>query len=133
MKQITVVTADRTGLVADLTARLMERGLNVLSIQARSVGGDAVVQIDVDDRDAALAALTAAGYPAMSEEVLAVRVEDRPGALAQIARQLADAGVDLRGISLVQRGGGRCIVAITVHDHAAARRVLGPLLLQDAP
>jgi hypothetical protein len=52
-----------------------------------------------------------------------VQLENRPGALAALTRALADAGIDIRGLS----GGGageQAYTMLTTNDDEATRRVL---------
>jgi hypothetical protein len=71
-----------------------------------------------------LAVLTSAGYNAVTEDVLLARVEDRPGALAQLSRRLGEAQLDIRGLNMVQRNDGWAVVAIATSDNAKAREIL---------
>ncbi|HSO28326.1 MAG TPA: hypothetical protein VLS28_00345 [Candidatus Sulfomarinibacteraceae bacterium] len=53
-----------------------------------------------------------------------VQIENRPGALAEIAERLGVAGVDIHGLLVVGRRGSNVLVAVTVDDDAAAREDL---------
>lgn len=129
MQRITLVTPDRTGLLAAVSGVLSAKGINIESITARPLGADAVVHLQVDDPDGALAALTAAGYKAMPEEVITLSVVDQPGALARLSRRLSDAGIDIRGISMVDRSGDHAIVALSTDDDDAARALLADVVI----
>ena len=80
--------------------------------------------MDVERVDEALAALTSAGYHAVTEDVLLARIEDRPGALAQLSRRLMEANLDIRGLNMVKRNDGWAVVAIATNDNLRARSVL---------
>jgi hypothetical protein len=127
MRRITVVCSDRQGLIADVTELISSHHLNIIDIEARSVGKDAVLSIGVEDEARALSALTKAGYQAMTEDVLMVTIADQPGTLARVARRLAESRMDIRGVSFVSRNGGQCIVALDTSDNAGARKVLADL------
>lgn len=124
MQYITVIVHNRPGLLAEITQLLAERGLSIASIAADSLGAQGVVHIGIERADEALAALTAAGYNAVSEDVLLARVEDKPGALAQLSRRLMEAQLDIRGLNMVQRNEGWAVVAIATSDNARAKDVL---------
>lgn len=124
MQRITVVVQNRPGLLAEMTEMLAAKGLSISSIVADSVGTQGVLHLDVEQADEALAALTTAGYNAVSEDVLLARIEDRPGALAQLSRRLMEAQLDIRGLNMVQRNDGWAVVAIATNDNARARGVL---------
>jgi hypothetical protein len=113
--------------LAEITELLAAKGISIASIVAEAYGNDGVMHIDLDaaDQDKALGELTAAGYQAVTEDVLLARIQDRPGALAELARRLRDAELDVRGLNMVQRDDGWAVVAIASSDNAVARSVLG--------
>ncbi len=51
-------------------------------------------------------------------------LEDQPGTLARTARALADAGVNLTGLLIVQSMGDRARLAFAVDDPVKAREAL---------
>lgn len=124
MQRITVIAPNRPGLLAEITELLASKALSISSIVADSVGTQGVLHIDLEPADQALAVLTSAGYNAVTEDVLLVRVEDRPGALAHLSRRLMDAQLDIRGLNMVQRNDGWAVVAIATSDNARAREIL---------
>lgn len=124
MQRITVVVHNRPGLLAEITELLASKGLSITSIVAESHGGDGILHLGAERVDEALAVLTAAGYQAVTEDVLLARVEDKPGALAQLSRRLMEAQLDIRGLNMVQRNDGWAVVAIATNDNARARSVL---------
>jgi hypothetical protein len=103
MKEITVITEDRPGVVADVSEVLAKTNINIESIDAESLGTNAILRLLVDRYNDALHALMRAGFHALTEDAILVRLDDRPGALAQIARRFKDAGVNLRSVRLVCR------------------------------
>jgi hypothetical protein len=129
MRRITIVCSDRQGLIADVTELISSHRLNLISIDAHTLGQDAVLRLEVEDEDRALSALTQAGYQAMTEDVLMVTVADQPGALARVARRLSEAQMDIRGVSFISRRGGQCIVALDTNDNASARKLLADMSL----
>ena len=124
MQRITVVAANRKGVLADVTEVLARKGISIASIAAATLGEDGLMHIDVEQADAAVAALTSAGYQTVTEDVLLARIVDKPGAVAELSRRLVDAQVDIRALNMVQRNDGWALVAISTNDNAAARKVL---------
>jgi hypothetical protein len=124
LQRITLVTEDRPGLLAHITGLLAERHLDIKSVVADSIGGSGILHIDLENADDALAVLAAAGYNAVTNDVVLVRVEDRPGALAKLSQRLMDADIAIRALNMVQRAEGWAVVAVSTHDNAGARRLL---------
>ena len=129
MQHITVVVHNRPGLLAEITELLASKGLSITSISADSLGSQGVLHVGLEQVDEALAVLASAGYNAVSEDVLLARIEDRPGALAQLSRRLMEADLDIRGLNMVQRNDGWAVVAVATNDNARARTVLGGQML----
>ena len=75
--------------------------------------------------DPALELLTEARYTTLTEGVLLARIEDFPGSLALISRRPANANLDVRAVSMIQRKEGSAIVAISTNDNTRVSDVLG--------
>jgi hypothetical protein len=119
---ITVVLKDEPGQLATLGEATGRAGINLQGMCALTGEGRGVINILVDDPAAARAALEEAGMGvADSREALVVDVEDRPGTLGQLARELADAGVN---IELIYSTFAGVRVAILTDDLASARAAL---------
>jgi hypothetical protein len=129
MNQITVIAADRTGLIAELSRLLAARNINVASMDGRAVGKDAILHIEVDDVSSATVVLTRAGCQVMTDDVLTFAVENVPGALARIASELAGSGIDIRTMRTVSRHADSCIVAIVTNDNDRAKILLAERLV----
>lgn len=125
MKNLRVVVPNRPGLLAELTEVLAARGVDIAQIVVETHDAGAVVRMEVQDEDAALGALTEAGYPAVSDDVLLARIEDRPGSLASLSRRLADANLNIRSLHHVRRESGFALVAVSTDDNGRARDLLG--------
>jgi hypothetical protein len=76
------------------------------------------------DDDATRDVLEAGGYTFFEGESIIAEVDDRPGGMARIARQLADAGVNIHGHLFLGRWGDRAMFAFVVDDPERARPIL---------
>ena len=94
---ITIKLEHRSGELARLGEALGQAGINVDGMCAVTSAGAGTIHLLVEDAGGARTALAAAGISVDSEhEVLVVEaIEDQPGALGEIARRVADAGVNL--------------------------------------
>lgn len=123
MQQITIVGADRPGSLAEVTELLSGQAIDIRDISTRAIGDETFLTIQVSDYDRALNLLMVAGFNAVPEESVLVRIEDKSGALAVIARQLADEGIDIRGISLIHQNGTHSAVAISSDNDQRVREI----------
>lgn len=130
MKRITVVATDRKGLIADLGELLERAGVNINSIDAVDEDGMAYVTLDVDRYDDTLALLRDSEFQAVPEEVLVIRIEDKPGGLARVSRRLAESDVGIRAMTMLQRMNGWCAVAVATDDNDRARETLADCLME---
>ncbi len=94
---LTLYLDDQPGELARIGDVLGKAGANIAGLCAlRSGGGQAEVHILVHDATAAFEALQRAGIAiAAEQEVLVLEIEDRPGALGEIAHSLGEARVNL--------------------------------------
>jgi hypothetical protein len=93
---LTVLLEDRPGRLADLGEALGKAGVNIDGMCGFPCGGMGVVHILVADGMVARRALESAGLMVSDErEVVLHEAEDKPGMLGEVARKLADAGVNL--------------------------------------
>ena len=95
-KDLTVILEDRPGTLADLGEALGKAGINIEGACGLPCEGKGVIHILVEDTAAARRALEGIGLEVRGErEILILEVEDRPGALGDIARRIANAGVNI--------------------------------------
>lgn len=95
-KNLTIHLEDRPGALAELGEALGKSVVNIDGICGVSCDGVGVLHILVEDAAAAHSAIERAGFNVEAErDVLVVNIVDRPGELGDIARKLANAGVNL--------------------------------------
>ena len=121
---VMVILDDNPGELARLGEVSGAAGVNIDGFAAFTGDGKGVVHVLVadDGLDALLAALQAAGMPVADErEVLVVNVANEPGAMGEIARRLAEAGVNI-DLAYTTFGGVRLVFG--TDDLRTARSVL---------
>jgi hypothetical protein len=120
-----VIVPNRPGLLAELTGCLAEKSIDIVQIVVETHGAGALVRMEVANEHEALEVLSAAGYHAVTDDVVLAKIADQAGALAQVSRRLADANINIRALHHVRRDAGHAVVAISTDDNARARDVLG--------
>lgn len=131
MKQLTIITANQPGELADITSALAEQGINVENIEAEghSRRGVIVLTVALASYDLALQTLRDhTDFQVFTEDALVVRVEDRPGSLAEIARRFKEAAVNLRSLHIIRRDNGFSLASIVVEDRAQAEALVRDIL-----
>lgn len=95
-KNITIHLDDHPGALAEMGEALGKSVVNIDGICGVSCEGMGVLHILVEDATAARSAVEQAGFEVHAErDVLVVNIVDRPGELGNIARKLANAGINL--------------------------------------
>jgi hypothetical protein len=97
VKDLTIVLGDHPGALAKVGEALGKAGVNIEGICGMTVQGKGVIHLLVQDATKARRALEANHIDVAKEaEVVVVPIEDRPGVLGNVARRLANAGVNLQ-------------------------------------
>jgi hypothetical protein len=125
MKQIVVLTEDHPGILADLAEVLAQRGINIEELSGDAAQARGIVRLTVDRYDDALVALRDAGFQAVTEDALVLRLPDEPGALARVAARFRQENINVRSMRILRRDGGHTLVALVTEDPARALIVAG--------
>jgi hypothetical protein len=122
MKDLTIILDDRPGKLATVGHATGAAEVNIEGLCATTGEGKGEVHILVENATAARGALGSAGVRVSEErDVLVVELEDRPGAMSQVATKLADRGVNIE-VAYTTFGGVKLVLA--VDDLDKAREVL---------
>lgn len=125
MVDLTVTVEDRPGTLADIGEALGRAGVNIEGLAGFGVEGRGVIHLLVADAAAARRALEEAGIEVEGEADAIVldwaADADRPGALGEVARKVADAGVNVRAAYVATHDRG----VFVTDDNARARQALG--------
>jgi hypothetical protein len=123
MNLLAVFVENKPGQTARITQILADAGVNIDWITVASSGSFGVMKFLVDKRDQAVAALKAQGLMVTLIEVLAVEVENKPGALLRVANLLGRHNLNLDNCSGFVAN-NRAILVIEAHELAQARDIL---------
>jgi len=125
MKEITIITPpDRPGTLADITELLAAESVNITDMEVMEDEVHGIIRLVAAPYDVALRSLTEAGYHALSEDVLLIRLKDEPGAIAKIAARFREPAVNVTSLRILRRVGGWATVGMSTSDNALARTLL---------
>jgi hypothetical protein len=122
---LTVVLKDRPGELARLGEIAGAAGVNIKGLAAFTGEGSGIIHLLVDDEavERATEELRRAGMGVADErEVLVVDIDDRPGSLGELARELSEANVNI-DLAYTTFGGVKLVIA--TDDLESARAALG--------
>jgi hypothetical protein len=123
-----IITLDnRPGALADIAAAIAEKGINIAGVAGATEGGTGTIALVTNDEAGTRSALEGAGARFRQVALASAALEDKPGVLADAARKLADAGVNIEAIFPTGMDAGKITVAFGVDDIGAAKTALGQL------
>ena len=118
-ERIIIMVNNEVGVLAGITGVLAQAGINVESMNTQSAGDRGAVILTADDTGRALSVLNRAGYKAVSDDAVVVRLRDVPGALARVADELKQAQVNIQNLHILTRQNGYALIALTTSDREA--------------
>ncbi len=123
-KQFVIQVENKPGEMARLAEQLAARGVDLRAIGGGGLGETGHFIMTTADDDGAREVLEAGGWTFLEGESLLAEVDDRPGGMARLARELSDAGVNILGHLFIGRWSDRATFAFVVDDPDKARPIL---------
>lgn len=122
--QFVVELKNEPGSLANLSEALAARGIDLRAIGGGGIGDRGHIIMTTADDDAARQVLQEGDYTFIEGESILAEVDDRPGGMAALSRELADAGVNIYGHLFLGRWGDRAMFAFVVDAPDLARPIL---------
>ena len=116
MRQISLYVDDEPGVMAEVTALLAENGINIESIDAETIGHTGVLILTVDRYHDAINLLKSTKYRLVPDNAILVRLKDKPGSLATLARRFKDAGINIHSLRVVNNHDGEALASVSTDD-----------------
>ena len=95
IKQLSVFLEDRSGRLTDLTQILSEHEINITALSVAETADYGIERMVVGKPDIAQEFLRKAGFSVRLTDVVCVNMPDRPGALHEVLKILADNNVNV--------------------------------------
>ena len=114
--QLLIKAEDRPGMLATICSELAKVAVNITAIMAAHTNNGGI-RIVATPLPAAKKVLDALGLTYQEEQVVAVRVGDRPGALGRVTRKLGDHGINIEyAYGSIVKGEERALIILGVSD-----------------
>ena len=124
MNAFIVELENRTGELARITEAIAEKGIDITGFAGATAGDRGAVVLITNDEDATRKVLAGARVKVREAEIVPAAIDARPGSLAEVARRLADAGVNIQAAMPIGMAGEKVTVAFATDDAAKTRSVL---------
>lgn len=123
MKLLTILSDSTRNPIAEVTDLLANHHVDIRDIDFNQMGSDSYLSLAVSDYDKGFELLMGAGYQVISNDIVLIRTEDRPGALAEISKKLSENGVAIRSLTLVNAHANDPLVAVATSDNKKVREL----------
>jgi len=123
--QYTLLLENRPGSLAEVCSELAAKAVNIQAIMTSDVRGWGAVRVVVNHPETARKVLEAIGLKFTEEEVLAILLSDRPGALGRVTRKLAEHRINIDyAYGSIEKGSPKALVVLGVSDLKRAAKLL---------
>ena len=114
--------------LAKVTEAIAQHGIDITGFSGSTCGDNGTVTLVTNDEAATKRALTDGQWKFRSIELVQASLADRPGSLAEVARRLAKAGVNIEAAFPTGMAAGNVHVAFATDNPAKAKEALGDLV-----
>lgn len=130
MKQLSIITKNRLGIVTEISEALATENINIESLDAELAGEHVVVVLNTDQYEKAFQVIHKLNdMQIVTEDAILVKLVNEPGALAKIARRFTDQGISLRSIRFINRDEHFGLVAISTDRTKQALKLVADVLV----
>ena len=128
MQWFIVEAANKPGEFARHASAIAQRGVNLANVVSLGIGDRGGLAFYATDEAGVRSALNDAGIAFREVSAVSAQIDDRPGAIADAAKRLADAGVNIELIAPTGMDGQKATIAFGVDNPSAATAALGDLV-----
>ncbi len=130
MKQLSIITKNRLGVITKISEALAAENINIESLNADLAGEHVIVVLITDQYEKAFQVVHKLdNMRIVTEDALLLKLTNEPGALAKIARRFTDAGIGLRSIRFIHRDEYFALVAICTDRTKETMRLVADVLV----
>lgn len=125
IKQISIFVENKKGRLAEITKIISDAKVDIRALSIADTTDFGILRLIVNEPDKAAEALKAQGITVSVTNVIAVGINDTPGAFSVPMQILADADIDVEYLyAFITRKSEKAYVILRVADNDAAAKVL---------
>ena len=116
------------GELAKVTESIAQKGIDITGFSGATCGDSGTLAFITNDETATQRTLSEGQWKFHRVELVEVSLANRPGSLAEVARRLAKAGVNIEAALPTGMAGSNVHVAFATDNPAKAKEALGDLV-----
>lgn len=125
IKQISIFVENKKGRLAEITKIISDAQVDIRALSIADTTDFGILRLIVNEPDKAAEALKAQGITVSITNVIAVGINDTPGAFSVPMQILAEADIDVEYLyAFITRKSEKAYVILRVADNNAAAKVL---------
>ena len=114
--ELIITTPNEVGTLSHITDALFSSGISILHLSAYARGESAYFMVITDNNEKAAEMIKDMGYKVINKQALIIEFENRPGALAPVAKKLSDNGIDIEYIFATSADGRKVLGIISTNN-----------------
>jgi hypothetical protein len=128
MNAFIVDLKNKSGELADVTEAIAQQGIDLTGFSGVTCGDSGTIALVTNDETGTQRALRDGQWQFRTIEVVETSLAARPGTLAEVARRLAKAGVNIEAAFPTGMAGTTVQVAFATDNPSKAKQALGELV-----
>jgi hypothetical protein len=116
IKQLSVFIENTKGRLERVTEALTEHNINIASFSLADTSEYGLLRMIVSDPEKGRKVLKEEGFSAMLTDVIAVKIEQRPGTLHQVLKYLSDADISVEYMYTLATAGRDTSIIMKLSD-----------------
>ena len=125
IEQLSIFVENSQGRMAEITQVIADAGVDIRALSVADTSDFGILRLIVNQPDAATKALQAAGVMVSITEVIAVGIEDKPGAFSHVISLISKAGINIEYMyAFISRTDNQAFVIMRVDDCTAGTEAL---------
>jgi hypothetical protein len=131
--QLKIVTKNTSGLLAEITGLVADKGVNIEDLCAYSNGETATIYILTNNNSSARETLEKEGFSVEETEVIILRLWNRPGSLSSVATKFRQHDINLNYVyGTSSLGGERMTFVFSAEDNERAAEIFDEMVIEEA-
>ncbi|HLD11378.1 MAG TPA: ACT domain-containing protein [Patescibacteria group bacterium] len=131
MKELTIVTDNKIGILAKIAQLLADANINIENIAAHGTEVQAIITLHVNKVKEAKKILKEKGFEVSESESLFIALPNKPGTLAEITRRLSEAHINLVSTHIINKKNNLTIIGLSTSNPGKARKILADVLYEE--